>query len=159
MKKIVSLTLTALIIIGVCLSLSGCDKSKLTIKEFKIISQDVTTKIESSTFERHHQLTTECKVNEDIAKVTERYTFTKDGNSYYYEEESENFEKGSTRALIQYLSLPIYTELKIENADPNGQPLTLKDGDILDTLGEGTTVTVELFENGEKIAESSAEYK
>ena len=159
MKKIVSLVLTALIIIGACCLLSGCDKSKLTIKDFKIISQDVTTKIGSISTERHHQLTTDCKVNEDIPAVTERYIFSKDGNAYYYEEESEDFSKGTTRALIQYLSLPTYTELTYKNVDPSGKPLTVKEGDILDTLGEGTMVTVELYENGEKIAEKSKEYK
>ena len=163
MKRIVSFILAVLMLTAVGLTLTACgDEGKLSVNEVKIISQNVTTQVGTVASSRHHQISTECKVHEDIPTVKVKYIFSNGGKSYYYEKESTDLHDGSTHSFIEYLSMPVYADQVFQNTDPAGEPLTLKvgsDQDILDALGKGAVVTVEIYENGQKLAEGSATYE
>ena len=163
MKRIISLVLAVLMLGAVALSLTACgEEGKLTVKEVNIISQNITMETDSFSSGHHHWLSTECKVHEDIAVVNVKFIFTKDGKSYVTQQDYDNLKSGSTFSFIYYLNLPDYLDEVFQNADPAGEPLTIPKGsdqDILDALGKGTAVTVEIYENGQKIGEGSATYE
>ena len=157
MKRIISLLFIAFVFTASCLAFSGCDQAKIQIDSVTINTADISDVDENYAVGAYHQVAANCTIKEDFPELTARYIFSKNGESYYLECKQENVEKGMG-CFSRYLVVPVYYTETVKNLNPSHKDLILTDGDILDTLGKGTKVTVEIYHNGEKLAEKSTVY-
>ena len=158
MKRIISLLLIISVITVSCMMLSGCEQTRIKIMSVTISSADTESDDPNYMVLVHHRVVAECEVREDLTNLRTKYIFSKNGESYYLECSEASVDKGSIYAFYRDLTMPVYSQESVKNLDSTHPDLILTDGDILDTLGKGTKVTVEIYCSGEKIAEKSTKY-
>ncbi len=160
MKKKLLSSLSLLFVLALCLSLAGCgDNTRFAVKGVEIGSATQTFQTASFAAKYNHQIKTTYKAGETISNVKVKYIFKNAGGSYYYEEEWDDFSKCDEGSFEK--PLPAYENgMSTTYKSTDGkEDLKVENGDILDTMGAGTEVTVEVYEKGEKIAEGSATYQ
>ncbi len=163
MKKILALGLSLILVIGMCFSFSGCGglRVKFAIKEMKISSVEQTLQTEAFAASFHHNIEVKYTAGQDIMDVTVRYLFKcttgENAGTYYFE---EKFDKlGRCEDAVISKPLPVLENGIYKSQDETADYLTVSEGDILDTLGTGTEVTVEFIEGGKKLSSKSVTYK
>ena len=162
MKKALVSTLSVLLLLSMCIGLSGCGiRIRFAIKDFSINLVDQTLQTDSFSSSFHHNLEVRYTAGENIYDVTVRYLFKcsagENAGTYYFEEKFDKLGRCDDCTLSK--PLPILEKGTYKSFNDSDKRLIVSEGDILDTLGSGTEVTVEIIEGGKRIAQRSATFK